>query len=66
MGSSLYFITGFTENYIYLKDDRGEVNMEWESVPTIQPELAKVLQEAEAMLNRVREILPKEPIGLHE
>lgn len=50
-------------NFIFLKDEEGEVNWEWQYIDKIHSEVEKILDRSEQMVDEVKRLLPDTPMG---
>lgn len=50
-------------NFVFLKDQEGEVNWEWEYLDNMQSDIETILERSEAMVDEVKQLLPDIPMG---
>jgi hypothetical protein len=51
-------------NYVFFRDEEGEVNWEWEYLPAeIRSAIQKLVGRADGMLDEVKDLLPDVPMG---
>ena len=50
-------------NFIFLKDEEGEVNWEWQYIDKIHSEVENILDRSEQMVDEVKKLLPDKPMG---
>ena len=51
------------QNFVFLKDQEGEVNWEWEYLGNIQSDIEAILERSESMVDEVKHLLPDIPMG---
>jgi hypothetical protein len=50
-------------NFIFLKDQEGEVNWEWQYLEDVHSDVEASPHRAEAMIHQVKDLLPDNPVG---
>lgn len=50
-------------NFIFLRDEEGEVNWEWQYITTIHSQIEEILNRSEEFVDEVKRLLPDMPMG---